>query len=235
MPEVTCQSDLGGTITSGGGFSTYYPQPSWQSSAVNAYFSKVMNTARAPVPGFSSAGRGYPDVSLLGASYIVVIGGNYFAVSGTSASAPAFAGMVSLVNAARLASSKSSVGWINPTLYGSYQLYARDITSGRNNCAAGSTCCSQGYYAASGWDPLTGLGSINFQAFKSYVMSLGTANVSTARPTQRPTARPTARPTPRRTRRMSDSVEPEVHHDSEYHVMKKKESSDIQLDPSLNV
>jgi tripeptidyl-peptidase-1 len=41
LPEVTCQSDLGGIITSGGGFSTYYSQPSYQTDVVTGYFNTV--------------------------------------------------------------------------------------------------------------------------------------------------------------------------------------------------
>lgn len=34
MPEVSCTSDNGGVITTGGGFSNSYSQPSWQSQQV---------------------------------------------------------------------------------------------------------------------------------------------------------------------------------------------------------
>lgn len=93
--EQACQSQLGGIITTGGGFSTYYKRPSWQNVAVNSYFSKVNapgSTVR-PAPGFNPNGRGYPDVSLLGVSYSVYIDATVFALYGTSASAPAFAAM----------------------------------------------------------------------------------------------------------------------------------------------
>jgi hypothetical protein len=39
--EVVCQSDTGGVITSGGGFSTLATLPSWQSAAVSSYLSTV--------------------------------------------------------------------------------------------------------------------------------------------------------------------------------------------------
>lgn len=42
-----------------------------------------------------------------------------------------------------------------------------DITTGNN-----PGCNTNGFYAAAGWDPLTGLGSLNFQAALSYAMSL---------------------------------------------------------------
>ena len=42
--EVTCQSQKGGVITSGGGFSTFFPQPKWQKNVVKEFLSqsKVM-------------------------------------------------------------------------------------------------------------------------------------------------------------------------------------------------
>ena len=88
--------------------------------------------------GYNAAGRGYPDISVAGTNYLVVIGGYYYSISGTSASAPVVAGMISLVNAARLALNKPAIGWLNPTLYTYYksQSYIRDVTSGKNNCVA---------------------------------------------------------------------------------------------------
>eukprot|EP01035_Chromulina_nebulosa_P020460 gene20460-26548_t len=119
--EIACSSRTGGVITTGGGFSTIFSQPSWQASAVANYFA----IATTPVSGYTS-GRGYPDLSLAGTNYEVVIGGAIYAVSGTSASSPSVAGLVSLVNAARL---------------------------------------EAGFYAAAGWDPLTGFGSVDYAKF----------------------------------------------------------------------
>jgi hypothetical protein len=176
-------------------------QPTWQSSDVQAYFKKVVGTVREPVAGYRATGRGYPDISFLGTNYAVAIGGDWYSVSGTSASCPVFAGMVSLINGVRIASGKSSVGWINPVLYYYKALYVNDIVSGRNNCDAGNLakCCTQGFYATQGWDPATGLGSLKFEPFKRLIFSLGgmykerTAS-ATASPTIRPTVKPTSKP-----------------------------------------
>ena len=54
--------------------------------------------------------QGYPDISLLGVKYIVSINGSFFPLDGTSASCPVAASMVSLVNSARLASGRSTIG-----------------------------------------------------------------------------------------------------------------------------
>ena len=63
-----------------------------------------------------------------------------------------------------------TVGFANPALYkwaGNQNIF-NDITSGKNNCCAGGwsgstvVCCPEnGFYAVKGWDPVTGLGSIN--------------------------------------------------------------------------
>jgi hypothetical protein len=85
------------------------------------------------------------------------------------------AGMVSLVNSARRASGKSTLGWLNPALYALSASFVHDITHGENRClAAGAPCCEQGFTAAKGWDPVTGLGSINFEKFKRAMMEIGT-------------------------------------------------------------
>lgn len=88
-------------------------------------------------------------------------------VSGTSASSPVVAGMVSLVNAERRAAGNSTLGWLNPVLYSLYPAFVNDITSGDNKClSAGHSCCDQGFYATVGWDPASGLGSIDFDKFR---------------------------------------------------------------------
>ncbi len=83
--------------------------------------------------------------------------------------------MVALVNAKRVAAGKSLLGWINPSLYAlADQFLENDITSGVNNCVGGgSVCCGQGFECAVGWDPVTGLGSVNFGKFEQAFMSLG--------------------------------------------------------------
>jgi tripeptidyl-peptidase-1 len=163
--EIACQSNEGGVITTGGGFSVLFEQPSYQSSAVSGYFSSL-STEEQPVAGYEASNRGYPDVSMLGYNYEVVIAGKTYAVSGTSASAPVFAGVVSLVNAARLDAGKSALGFLNPSLYSSsLSGVYNDITEGHNKCTAGRVCCDEGFSASQGWDPVTGFGSVDYGKF----------------------------------------------------------------------
>jgi len=109
------------------------------------------------VPGFNTSGRAYPDVAMPANNVAFVAGGEPNAFDGTSASAPIMAGVVSLVNAARLAEGKHAVGWLNPTLYtygaSANSFVANDIVAGNNSCQQGSfqtgsgldaPCCAQG-------------------------------------------------------------------------------------------
>jgi tripeptidyl-peptidase I len=169
--EIACTSATGGGITTGGGFSTIFNAPSYQTNAVAGYFAGLPANEQ-PVAGYNTAGRGYPDISMAGYNYEVVVGGNTYQVSGTSASSPVFASLVALVNAARLNAGKPALGFINQAIYQNAAAFATDVTSGENNCAASKVCCTQGFYAAAGWDPLTGFGSANYQKFYDVFFNL---------------------------------------------------------------
>uniref|UniRef100_A0A7S1CNE9 subtilisin n=1 Tax=Bicosoecida sp. CB-2014 TaxID=1486930 RepID=A0A7S1CNE9_9STRA len=172
--EVACSSNTGGGITTGGGFSAIYPQPSWQSSQVAGYLANAPNLP--PKSMFASTGRGYPDVAAMGHNYVIAVGGQFYQGSGTSASTPVFGAMITLINAARIEAGKSSLGFLNPALYKISSDAFHPITSGENNCAAGSpgsnTCCQYGFTATTGWTPLTGLGSPKFPTLKSELMAM---------------------------------------------------------------
>ena len=127
---------------------------------VNNYFTAAQAASKMPVAGYGSNKRGYPDVSLAGASYVIYSQGKAVGVSGTSASTPVLAGMITLINAARIAAGQPSLGFVNPALYAAANTAGvyNDITTGSNNCLIQSgqstvTCCSQGYTAVSGWYP----------------------------------------------------------------------------------
>jgi subtilase family serine protease len=150
---------------------------------------------------YDASGRGYPDVALFGHAYLAVYDQEFGVVDGTSASTPVFAGMVSLLNSARLKAGMSKMGFLNPFLYGYYQNFTHDITSGDNKCTEinfcdGDTCyancCKEGFYATNGWDPMTGLGSINFEQFLITALNVANASAtvissSTLQPTMKPT------------------------------------------------
>lgn len=110
---------------------------------------------------------------MAGSSYKVFIGGREIQVSGTSASTPVVAGLFSLVNSQRLEIGKPPLGLVNPALYAGYDQFTNDITSGTNKCPSDSlACCSEGFFATPGWDPVTGIGSLDFTKMSTYLMNL---------------------------------------------------------------
>jgi tripeptidyl-peptidase I len=110
--------------------------------------------------------RGYPDVAAIGDAVAIVFDGETWSVGGTSASAPIFAGIVTLLNEARMAEGKSPVGFLNQVFYKHPEAF-NDITVGSN-----PGCGSGGFKAAPGWDPVTGLGTPNFPKLKKIFMAL---------------------------------------------------------------
>ncbi|KAJ1424378.1 peptidase S8/S53 domain-containing protein [Ochromonadaceae sp. CCMP2298] len=169
--EIACTSDAGGVITTGGGFSTLFDAPTYQKAAVAGYFAGL-GSKETPVSGYVATGRGYPDIAMAGLNYEVVVGGKTYQVSGTSASSPVVAGMVSLVNAQRLEAGKGPLGFLNTAIYQNGATFANDVTSGENNCCASAVCCDEGFYASTGWDPLTGFGSVNYAKFAAIFANL---------------------------------------------------------------
>jgi tripeptidyl-peptidase-1 len=170
--EIACSSRTGGVITTGGGFSTLFPVPSYQQNQVKSYIANIKN--RIP-PGYGK-GRGSPDIAALGHNYVVALGGGYSLLSGTSASTPVIAGMITLINDYRMQRGKSSLGFLNIALYKADASIWNDITEGDSFCTAthtpGQGCCPQGFYASKGWDPLTGLGTPKFSKFQDYLGKL---------------------------------------------------------------
>ena len=145
------QPDVNNTLLdyySGGGFSNVFEMPSYQKAAVQGYLDKY-----APNYGesfYNRSGRGYPDVAALGLNLSTVYKANIYGVGGTSASAPIFASIVTLLNEERLSAGKKPVGFLNPTIYKHPEMFT-DITMGAN-----PGCGSDGFPASPGWDPVTG-------------------------------------------------------------------------------
>lgn len=80
-------------------------------------------------------------------------------VFGTSASAPTTASIITLINDARIAVGKGPVGFINPSIYSPlFKDAFNDITTGGNQ-----GCGTPGFTATTGWDPVTGVGTPNFE------------------------------------------------------------------------
>jgi tripeptidyl-peptidase-1 len=113
-----CLQSKGGTeigwTGSGGGFSANYPQPAYQAAAVRQYLGQ---TGLPDSEYYNASGRALPDVSALSTNYEVVIQGLWGPISGTSAAAPTFAAIVTLLNDARYQAGKGPLGFLNPWLY----------------------------------------------------------------------------------------------------------------------
>lgn len=159
-------------FASGGGFSQLSAQPSYQTAAVNAYLNS--GTALPPAGYYNATNRGFPDIAALGHNFLVRLNDAWSPVGGTSASCPTIAGIIALVNSARVQAGKKPLGFLNPVLY---QMYAdepsafNDITVGDNRCTEdGCASSCKGFNAAKGWDPVTGLGSPNFAVMKTYLV-----------------------------------------------------------------
>ncbi|CAD6569007.1 MAG: Tripeptidyl-peptidase sed1 [Alectoria sarmentosa] len=176
--DVTKDQEVAVTrFASGGGFSNIYAIPSYQASAVSTYFS----TAGTQYPYYSSTnnnsfganggiyninGRGYPDVSAIGDNVVIFNEGAPTLIGGTSAAAPTFASILNRINEERIAVGKTTIGFVNPTLYSNPQVL-HDITNGSN-----PGCGTNGFAVAKGWDPVTGLGTPNYPAMLSLFMSM---------------------------------------------------------------
>ncbi|KAJ3711369.1 tripeptidyl peptidase A [Lentinula raphanica] len=137
---------------SGGGFSNYFPRPSYQNAAVSAFLDNLPKGTFAGL--FNRNGRAYPDVAAQADNFQVVASGEVQLFGGTSAASPTFAGFVALLNDARLKAGLPSLGFLNPLFYSSAVSGFNDITSGN---APG--CGTEGFNATVGWDPVTGLGT----------------------------------------------------------------------------
>jgi pseudomonalisin len=135
-----------GLWASGGGASIFYSKPSWQAG-----------------PGVPADGRrDVPDISLTASghdAYLIDLNGSLNAISGTSASAPSFAGLMALVNQKM----NARQGLANSALYplavkqasGGAAVFHDTITG--NNSVPGVT----GFSATAGYDRAVGLGSVD--------------------------------------------------------------------------
>lgn len=145
---------------SGGGFSNLYGVPDWQSADTAAYIETIPDAYEGK---YNKSGRGIPDVAMIGTAIPIVYKGEDYVAQGTSASAPIFAALITQINDYRLANGKSPLGFINKRLYTDKNVRAafRDVTSGNN-----PNCGTDGFNATKGWDPVTGLGSIDFAVLR---------------------------------------------------------------------
>ena len=157
---------------SSGGFSNIFAQPDYQKDAVAAYLKTLGNTNSGL---FNTKGRAFPDVSAQGVNFIIDVAGQGQGVSGTSASSPTFAAVIALLNDELLNQGKSPLGFLNPMLYSTGAAALNDVTKGSN-----PGCGTQGFPAAAGWDPVTGLGTPNFTKLLAALTGSAASNAGTS-------------------------------------------------------
>jgi len=156
--------------TSSGGFSNHFPAPEYQQAAVSRYHHQEDDhiDALESAGYFSRGGRGFPDVSALASSYLICLYNRLISVHGTSASAPVFASMITMINNERLQAGKGTVGFVNPVLYAHAGEAFNDVTDGVNvGCGA-----KPSFRATEGRDAVTGLGTPDYEKLRQILLSL---------------------------------------------------------------
>lgn len=114
---------------SSGGFSNYFPRPSYQEEAVSAYTQYLGSTYEGR---YNSSGRGIPDVAALAVNFTIIWSEPDKLINGTSASGPVFASIVALLNDQLISAGKAPLGFLNPILYSQKGREAfKDIVSGK--------------------------------------------------------------------------------------------------------
>jgi kumamolisin len=156
--EVVWNATAAGGGATGGGISDFFDMPDYQTGTTIPSSVNGRSTRRK---------RGLPDVAGdadPASGYIVRVDAEEIAIGGTSAVAPLYAGLITLLNQKL----KTPVGFLNPLIYknlgpkGAF----RDILEGDNDVknvvvrGLGSKHI-KGYKAQPGWDACTGWGSPN--------------------------------------------------------------------------
>ncbi|KAH9020558.1 subtilisin-like protein [Lactarius deliciosus] len=168
---------------SGGGFSDHFPRPAYQDVAVSAFLERL-GTQYAGL--YNHEGRGIPDIAAQALMLPIVVRNDGMAMDGTSGSTPVclsllrplcvvhsqptinvqiVAGVISLLNDYLITNGRPPLGFLNIRLYDDGFTGLNDITSGSN-----PGCDTDGFSAVPGWDPVTGLGTPDFEKLQSIFM-----------------------------------------------------------------
>ena len=186
--SLAAKNDITGQ-TSGGGFSSVFTAPSWQKASVSSYAARCAASPGCTLPPssyYNGSNRGIPDVSAFGGQFAITYEGEETVVGGTSVAAPIWAGIIGRLNEIQLARKGTTLGLVAPLFYtiaASQPNTFHDITTGENTCPQGNATCQafvqglggsttcKGFRGATGWDPVTGLGSPNVGNIISYLQT----------------------------------------------------------------
>ncbi len=157
-----------GSCGGGGGVSSLWPMPSYQSGAPAAL--GVISPQSSGTQCNAASGsycREVPDVSAdadPSTGYVIYYRGRWSAIGGTSAAAPLWAALAALTDASSRCGG-GAIGFANPLLYAAaatgYSADFNDVTSGGNDITGGNG----GEFAAGpGFDMASGLGTPNGSA-----------------------------------------------------------------------
>jgi len=136
---------------SGGGISSVFTAPSWQTG--------TPSPTRRCVPDVAASAAGSSPVGNLGA--FILVGGVANNVIGTSLACPTWAAVGAQINQARAAAGLSTAGLLGPRIYPLVGTGAfTDVTTGNNGA----------YSAGPGYDLCTGIGSPNV---RNLIVALG--------------------------------------------------------------
>jgi subtilase family serine protease len=213
IPEIVWNDDSStyGLSASGGGASTLFTKPSWQTGVTGIPADSKRDVPDIALysspnyPGYlyctsdssswysgqkASCNNGFRDSST----------GDLTVAGGTSFAAPIFAGMLALIN--QQEGYTTGQGLINSKLYTiaanspNYPSATggpfHDVTSGNNDCTAGTKYCSSttGFSAGIGYDQTTGLGSVDLYNLATAWTTSGSSLISTTTSISIPTPAP---------------------------------------------
>jgi len=163
--------------TAGGGFDLYETTtPWWQNNSVQRYLNSGVILPKDGL--YNKNGRAYPDISAIGHSCPVFVQGMMQGVDGTSCSTPVVGGLLSYIHKHLWEKYELRLGFANPLLYyiqNTCETCFRDVVEGYNWCTEGGCCddpTNYGFNATDGYDPVSGLGTINVGETISYIDNL---------------------------------------------------------------
>jgi kumamolisin len=147
--------------TTGGGMSTIFTTPDYQTAANITKFQDSNSVVK-------TGGRFTPDISGMVGYNNFILGGSDFNFIGTSCSCPLYAGLFASLRSAL----GTSFGFLNPTLYQLGTANAtngvfKDTKFGNNDPNLGATPDDPYFNTGPGYDPVTGWGSINGRNMES--------------------------------------------------------------------
>ncbi|KAK4897124.1 Tripeptidyl-peptidase sed2 [Elasticomyces elasticus] len=162
---------------SSGGFSDTWARPRYQNKAVSEYLSILGDRWDGL---YNKTGRGFPDVAAQSYHFHVIDQGQESLLSGTSASSPAFAGIIAILNGLRIQAGKPTLGFLNPWIYSTAYKALNDVVLGGSRGCTGEDIYSglptpfvpyASWNATPGWDPVTGYGTPDFQKLMALALN----------------------------------------------------------------